>query len=313
MSNITGRQSLGLRKVLTDEKRREWLKKLIAAVSLPEREAAARRENWAKMRGDVWLRYVMTETRWSWSELKRELRRNRSRSSLVDKWRSGTVNPYRVSAEKLDSHAPGSLALFDLPMWNLLDQGSKTERDILLLERKAKDSGLLPDAIGGTVGMDNAYRGMYPRELYGSASLVMEGTISAFNQLVVMVRRAEASSDDKSHATHIENLYLLFPTIAKIPYFRPSTIGIAQAITDLHHRVEWSRVKFAVDWEVIKSAIEAPADESEREELLMSWIGRQVSHHKNPIIHGKVEAAADVENPSVILDLPNGTDIDNGY
>ena len=292
------------RKVLAKEKRKEWLRKLVAAVKLPEREAAARRIHWSRLRGDVWLRYVMLQTKWSWQDLKDELRKNRARSELVEKWRAGEVNPSRVSAQKIEEHAPGSLALFDLPMWGLLGTGPKTEREIERLLKKAEDSGPLPDQIDATIGMDNAYRGAYPEALYGPLSLVMDRSLASFNRLIVLTREAEAGFDDRRHAQLIESLYLLFPTIAKFPYFAPSTIGLAQAISDLHGRVEWSRASFGVDWNVLHAAIDSPDDESEREKLLLSWIRPNGSCAASPIRRSKIGRAPDIGNPSSAVGNP---------
>jgi hypothetical protein len=63
------------------------------------------------------------------------------------------------------------------------------------------------------------------------------------------------------------------PTIAKISNFTPSAVRLAQTISNLHHRVEWSRVSVGVDWNVIRAAIESTDNEVDREELLLSWIG----------------------------------------
>ena len=243
----------------------------------------------------------MSRTQWSWQDLKDELGRNRSRSELVERWKSGEVNPSRVSAQKLDKHAPGSLALFDLPMWGLLGLGPKTEQEIERLLKKAVDSGLLPDEIGATVGMDNAYRRTYPEALYGPASLVMEGSLSSFNKLILLTRQAEASFDDRKHAEYIACLYMLFPTIAKIPYFALSTVGIAQAISDLHGRVEWSRVSFGVDWNVVQSAIDSLENECAREKLLLSWIRPNGSCEAGPIRRSKIGRALDIGDPSSML------------
>ena len=291
----------GLRKVVAEEMDKDVLRKLVEAANRPEHEAAARRVPWAKLRGDTWLNYVMSKTQWSWADLKQELGKNRARSHLVDRWRNEEVNPYRVSAQKLDKRVPGSLALFDLPMWGLLGPGPKTKREIQRLEEIAESSGPLPDEIGATVGRDNAYRGCYPEMLYGSASLVMEGSLRSFNELILRVRRAEAHFNDRDHADNIASLYMLFPTIAKLPYFAPSTVGLAQAISDLHHRVEWSRASVGVDWNVICSAINGSSEEADREELLLAWIRSGASGQISPINRGNIVSASDTGDPSLVL------------
>ena len=292
-------------KVVAKEMDKDVLRKLVEAANRPEHEAAARRVPWAKLRGDTWLNYVMSKTQWSWADLKQDLGKNRARSHLVDRWRNEEVCPYRVSAQKLDKRVSGSLALFDLPMWGLLGLGPKTEREIQRLEGLAKSSGPLPDEIGATVGMDNAYRGCYPEVLYGPASLVMEGSLRSFNELILRARRAEAQFNDREHADYIESLYMLFPTIAKISYFAPNAVGLAQAISDLHQRVEWSRMSVGVDWNVICSAIVGPDGEREREALLLSWIRPNTSGQISPINRGKFVPASDSGDPSSVLDDPN--------
>lgn len=279
---------------------KDVLRRLVEAANRPEHEAAERRVPWAKLRGDTWLNYVMSKTQWSWADLKQELGKNRARSHLVDRWRNEEVCPYRVSAQKLDKRVPGSLALFDLPMWGLLGLGPKTEREIQRLEGLAKSSGPLPDEIGATVGMDNAYRGCYPEVLYGPASLVMEGSLCSFNELILRARRAEAQFNDREHADYIESLYMLFPTIAKISYFAPNAVGLAQAISDLHHRVEWSRASIGVDWNVIRSAIEATDSEDTRHELLLGWIRAGDSNETSPIKRSKITLATNIGDPSAV-------------
>lgn len=263
------------------------------------------RRDWASIRSTVWLEYVRYATGWSWDDLKRELRKHRSRSALVDKWRTGEVSAYRVSAKKLFDAAPRSLALFDLPMWNLLDNAVKSENEIKRLVRGTSNRDPLPDEFDTEISIVTAYRSTdYPSHT-PIDKLVAAGDIRALNSLVVRTREAEAARDDRDHAESVRGLYLIFPDIAKLPYFQSSIAALGQVLRDLHCRVPWSKATIGVDWPAIKAAIDQDESEDDRWRRVEDWLRPYTSESCCPVQQKYFDPITSRESACILISPTN--------
>ncbi len=74
-----------------------------------------------QLRGAVWLSYVLHESGLSAAGFADEhLYKSRSRSGLAAKWKRGEVAPSKQTAQRIDAHIPGSAAVFNHPIFELL-------------------------------------------------------------------------------------------------------------------------------------------------------------------------------------------------
>ncbi|MGB5664286.1 hypothetical protein [Eudoraea sp.] len=210
---------------------------------------------WQRLRGDVWLSYVLTKTNWSWEELKRRVGKDRSRSYLVDQWRKGEVTPGPGSARKLEKEVPGSFELFSNPAWWLLRDYPVSAREVQksIASYIPKNKGFdfyayqFPELLSPT---DKLQRKV-PFHEDDSMMLYLRGDIHAFALILALVRKAEAERRDEMHMIHIADLYRSLPTLGRLPYIRPHFHLVRQMVDALRGRLLYTDLMVGVDWPLI--------------------------------------------------------------
>ncbi len=217
----------------------------------------ARDNKWRALRTRVVLGYAQSIARMGVSELAmRAIYKARGHSGLHEKWLTGKVALSRVSAAKLDSLAPGTLELFDLPLFPLLSDSPVREADVFDLLSKYRRA---------EVGLGDLMPWKFPDELQrlerrdfspvmsvtDTANLFLYGTPHSFAVLLGVVRVAESRRDIELHVRASQDLYRALPFILRAPWFKESREDFIALLNQLRSRVLLSARLFDVDWDVV--------------------------------------------------------------
>jgi hypothetical protein len=215
---------------------------------------ANRSETWKRLRGKAWLNYVMQSQSWGWPELNAAIDIHQSRSGLTRRWQNGDCCPSRLSVGKLQSSVPGSLELFDNPVWNLL-----RPRDISAKQAcqaiEEYHSGLAEYSVyrfpipHSASGMRSS---IVPRHPHDSEALYRRADIHAFAIAIGLVRWAEAERIDEVHAYHLGNAYRMLPAVARAFYLKDCFAELSDALRALHARLDYSATRVSVDWPLLR-------------------------------------------------------------
>lgn len=212
---------------------------------------------WTQLRGGVWLAWIFCTTGWSWQDLKERVGRNRERSALVNRWEDGAISPSRVSARKLAKKVPGSLEIFDLPLWSLLANRPRSAKECkkALNQYLESESQLAPYRYPETLGLGDRWYAFEPTHRDDSETMVMRADIYALTSIVALVREAEAEYRDEEHSFHLANLYRMLAPMSKIEYVRIYIPLLAILIQGLHERVPYTKNAIGVDWKLLNFQI----------------------------------------------------------
>lgn len=212
-------------------------------------DAPGRKPPWKSLRGRIWLDHAIWLSGLSPSEFARVyVERNRSASNLFAKWRAGTAIPSRNSALSLERHLPGTLWLFDLPLFPLLADEPISKSKL----KRLTDSYLRTNFIGARAwrlpGEDKAmYTTWWP------TGLVYRGDIWGLFALIGMVRLAELEGDFLGHIDASKHAFRALPAMLQIPWAKSSVPQIYDLIEAVRIRMPYSLNIFSVDWNIIEA------------------------------------------------------------
>lgn len=187
----------------------------------------------------------------------KHLYRHRSRSRLMEKWISGQSTLFRISAEALDKRLPGTLAVFELPLFELLTDAPISERKVAkLLEPYRVKEGhffhgtcpwVFPDfdakMADKTIVPIMAETDMVNLKAYG--------TVESFCVILGIMRAAEARGDLSTHLSAAQCIFRALPMVLKLPWFAPHAKELGRLLFRLRDRVLYSHFYFDVNWRLI--------------------------------------------------------------
>jgi len=218
-------------------------------------ESSQRQSSWRRLRGAAWLDHalwiagvdekVFTE---------RFIHRGRSASNLLAKWKSGATLPSRPSAIALEKSLPGTLGVFDLPLWELLADNplpGSFVRGVLAKLRTKVPYGWQWDF----PGLPTRSPSLLPND---SASLVSRGDIWGLTAIVGLVREAEAARNALSHVELSKDMFRALPSALKLPWMAPSADLLQGCVDRIRMREPLSAAMFDVDWSVIAGQVASP-------------------------------------------------------
>lgn len=211
---------------------RENISDLLRALS---GEAPTRRTPWRAVRGRLWLDHALWRSGVPLTDFERVyIRRARSASNLVPKWRAGTVLPTRASAVALERLLSGTFWIFDLPLFALLADEPIRRRTLERLTNAffgeswtGMPEWRLPVAdLDGT----RVYCRSSPREL------VHRGDIWGLCALIGTVRWAELEGDFLLHIEASQDAFRALPALLREPW-------AAASIRPLYDLIERVRIR----------------------------------------------------------------------
>lgn len=224
-----------------------------------------------RLRTTAWLNHACTRAGCaSWSEFdKMYVERGRSRSNLGEKWRKGIVEPRRYSAEKLNERLPGTLAVFESPLWVLLENRpfSKPEIGRIMSDYRPVEASDLP------------FFWLFPEDearwkqgrcaptltMRDTGGLVHRGDMWGFTALLWTMRYAEADGDQELHHRASEDMYRAMPMALREPWLADHATALFELTEAIRARSLYSFFLFDVDFDVVKRQATDPTYEPVRE------------------------------------------------
>ena len=210
-------------------------------------------------------------------------------SGLVNKWLHGAHVLTRNSAENLEECAPGVLALYDLPLWALLENrpmGLKEIDRLIAPFRAAPEFWWLfwtfpnDDELRET----HRYGGVMIRD--DVDGLFQRGDLYGFTAIVAAVRASETEGDP-DHSLACAFMYRALPSIYKLPWIVSQRKQLESCLMALRGRVWMSYMNFDVDWDVIDRQAADPNFEPKRELRKRDPITLRFQQLEDPILYAE--------------------------
>lgn len=236
-------------------------------------------------RSKVWLDHAQLLSGLPWHEFAdRYIYRNRARSGLADKWRTEKCLPTLLSAQQLERHLPGTLPVFQSPLFTLLENRPFTAKELRkLLAPYREPRGSLnvwrfPD------DEDLRARRHWVPTLHekDTSSLVNRGDIWGFIASLWSTRMSEAEREPDYHLVASMDVYRAAPAALKEPWLAPHADKLVSLLEIIRFRVLSTYILFDIDLNIIKRQAADPKHEPLRE-----------CRPRDPITHRFI----DVEDP----------------
>ena len=239
-------------------------------------EPPGRRASWRAIRGRFWLDYALWLGGVPEAEFERiYIERYRSASNLVAKWKSGATFPSRNSALALERILPGTLWLFDLPLFPLLADAPISRRTL-----ESLTGGISWENIIGIPGwrlpLDEVNQRMN-YTWYDSRELVERGDIWGLCALIASLRRAELIGDHYQHFQIGKDAFRALPELLRLPWAADSIESIYKQMERIRRRVQFNYRLFGVNWEAIKTLANTPG-------FYANPLLRPKDHDGNPLV-----------------------------
>ena len=219
-----------------------------------------------RLRSNCWIDFMIHRCG-SLQEFAKKLYGEKADSKLVGKWLKGLHVPTRSSALKLEKTVPGGLALFDLPLWQLLKNRPMTIKQIDHLMAPFRTDPKcrwqywsFPNDF--EPGRELRFCGVtFRNDLDG---LFQRGDIYGFTAIVAAVRAFEVQGDEL-HGEACAAMYRALPALYKLPWFARQRELLEACIQAIRLRVWSSVLHFDIDWDVINRQMADPEFEPKRE------------------------------------------------
>lgn len=215
------------------------------------------------LRGKVTLDYAVQKSgldRAKFAEI--YLYRNRSNSRLMEKWDTGKATLFRNSAKALDKRLTGTLAVFDLPLFELLADLPLAEKKIASLLRPYRppdspyrsSAWIFPDHEAKIT--DETF--VHIAVPWDTGSLRMYGTLESFCVILGVMRAAESARDLATHLMACQDLFRALPIVLRQPYFALHAKALGKQLIRIRNRIPYSRLFFDVNWRLIRRQARDP-------------------------------------------------------
>lgn len=233
-----------------------------------ERPRRAHRTDPKVLQGLVWLDHALHLADLDLSDFAQKfLDYHSEHSGLIYKWANGKTAPTATSVRRIDKKLPGSGAIYNLPLFSLLDPRPLSKKQVkkLLAIYEIPERDLYPWIFPNDEELREQNHFVHTMMRNDSYPLFSRGDIYGFTVIVGLVREAEAKGDVTSLLAHLTNMYRAFPAVARIPWFRNHVDLLRECIDAIRYRNYVASLTFDVDWTVINKQINAPVHETLRE------------------------------------------------
>jgi hypothetical protein len=212
-----------------------------------------------KLQTKIWLECIFREHDLGPTELENIISKGVEPTRQVYKWLKGKNCITKSKAKQVDTKVPGSLEVFNLPLFDLLKNSTirKAELDRILSDYIDSSDELL------FWRLPERYKGRNdgtPIPIIHHENLDMlyqRGGVFSFIAILYIVRRSEAEGDTFMHLEAVKYAYKSFPSLARHPDFIHHWRDILKAFQLIHLRVTTSFLLVRPDIDIIKNQIEA--------------------------------------------------------
>lgn len=235
----------------------------------------------------VWLENIFATHHIGLKEFEQRIRGAGEKSYLPTKWLKGLNCASRNAANKVEKIFPGSIDIYNLPLYDLIENKPLTKKSVFALTncyhsssknlytwKFPNDWGVTPssgDSHKKFKPVDNLPDWQVPNDGYGgmlspllppplredSNALVSRGDIFGFISIIALIREAECNLDHEAFQLHIMNAYRALPAVARLKVFKRRWHELLDLLKSLHSRVPLSQLSFRADKDILKQQIEA--------------------------------------------------------
>jgi hypothetical protein len=259
-----------------------------------------------KLRGRVWLSRALSLTGLTAHEFgEKYVYRGRSDSGLVKLWLSGKVSPGRQSIASIDRHLPGSLAFYDLPLFELLEDRPLSRKRVEALLSPYRTPPERPNPWCFPNDKELIEQGLYvgTLQLWDCDTLYRRGDFWGFQAIVGLVRLAEATGQQDFHMVCAQNMFRALPSVLRRPWFFEHFDLLYACLEGIRWRHEYSGRIFDVDTELLRSQAADPSYEPNPRAQLRQRPGRTPTQASDPIMLGEVVSGSELRKKRSTADL----------
>jgi hypothetical protein len=243
------------------------------------------------LRGRAWFDYAVWSSKLSPEHFAKQfIYRGRSRSHLIERWRSGKTLPSRLSAVAVDKYLPGTLEIFDSLLFRFLEDRAMSEKDVIkLLEPYKAPSGSSYEWAFPNDWEPGVKRHWVPIALeFDTAALARRGDVWGFIAILGLVRLAEARGDAALHNEACMDMYRALPAMLKLPWLLLHVDLLKQCLHQIRERELFSTMMFDVDWDVITRQAADPSYDPILERRPSELIDDQFTGIEDPVLPARL-------------------------
>lgn len=219
------------------------------------------------VRGRAWLAHALWLSGLPLKDFThRHVYRGREVSSLVYKWSNGRATPSRQSVVAVEKSLPGSMWVFDLPIWRLLANRPIGARTVESIARQycsrhelismwwfPGDDQRLADRTYVSVLYSDTQRLVYRNDLWG------------FIGTLIRTRQTEAACDAEGHVLSSKDMIRSLPGALRLPWLRGLASELLTLVNSVRCRMQYSASLYDVDMEIVLRQADDPDYEPCRE------------------------------------------------
>lgn len=269
---------------------------------------ASRVEEWHGYRTRLTLSYAQERAQLSLLELaEKSIYIARTMSGLHEKWADGSTALSRGSAIKLEKVAPGTLAVFELPLLPLLAQRPLSEGEIytlLLPYRRVRKAGSRSDLLPWRFPDEQERlrrKDFVPiMSVTDTENLSFYGTPHSFSVLLGIARLAESKGDVMLHLRAFQGIYRSLPFILRAPWFHQNRSELIGLLHSIRCRMHLSATLFDVDWGVISRQETDPSIELCRWRRPRCSVTGRFVDIEDPILEAEIIPGLEVKRRKLI-------------
>ncbi len=262
--------------------------------------------DWQRLRGKMTLSFALHKSNKSEKEFAETY--GYAESRLMEKWLSGETVLSRISAQKIDRLVPGTLEVFDFPMFPLLADKPMSEmrvRQLLNPYLATKDSGApylywnFPSKLAKL--QDKSFvPSLFERDTH---ALFQYNDIYSFNALLGVVRIADSAGDADFHYSAFMDLTRALPTMLKLPWIRQHAEMFINHINTIRSRLLFTIVMFDIDWDVIWQQVEDPLHQPKRELRPWDRATARFAEIEDPVLTAEVIPGTEVKRRALMREI----------
>ena len=254
---------------------------------------ARQRKPNTSLRGYVWFEYVLWRKGWTRKDMEK-YQSTYSRNTLASKWHNREVSPSDRWVKKMAEEVPGSRRLYDLPLWQLLEDKELSIARInslmsdycvgeKILPYRFPDDDLTTTDRKPVVVYRNDSHGLFERgDIYGFMAIV--ALVREAEVLANKTKAAERSEENLDHEYHMSNLYRALPALGKFDWLNPDFGLLCQVVRSLHNRVDYTSKHLGIDWDIVDGQRRCRYFKPYRNARAMDLLTRRFQEIADPVI-----------------------------
>jgi hypothetical protein len=256
---------------------------------------------WHDLRGRITLSYALSKSGLDKKSFGAEyLYKGRAQSNLLEKWLSGETVLYPNSAARLDKRLPGTLEVFNSPLFKLLADRPLSDRKVngLLKPYQATKKDGAPIIHWKFPNWDQRLedRTLIPVLMQEDTHTLFTGNDwYSFVAILGVVRLADAIGDSDLHGKASRDMFRALPAVLKLPWFRQHAESLIPQLEKVRNRMLFSVFMFDVDWDVIWRQVDDPNHQPNRLRRPRDPVSGRFVDIEDPIMEAQIIPGAEVK------------------